>query len=219
MAWPAGCGDALPAALRGSDRQRGGARRLRDPVEDRLLDQALPRCARFHRGGDADAATALRRRRGSPVHDDPSRARPDVLSAHRRRALSEAADRRWIRARLRDRQGLPQRGDGSQSPARVHDAGVVRGLLGLRAGHGHGRGADPAGSDRRLRRTTFHQQRRRDRPERAVRADHLARCDPGGQRHRLHGVPGSGRLCWPRHARPGPMWRAIRSGRGSSTSY
>ena len=218
MARLAGRGNALPAALRGPDCQRRGARRLRDPVEDRLLDQALPRCTRFHRGGDADAATALRRRRGSAVHDHASRARPDVLSAHRRRALSEAADRRWVRARLRDRQGFPQRGDGPQSPARVHDAGVVRGVRGLRAGHGHGRGADPAGGDRRLRRTAIHQQRHRDRPERPVRADHPARCDPGGHRHRLHGVPRPGRICWPRRAPPGPTWRATRSGRASSTS-
>ena len=36
----------------------------------------LPRRARLHRGRDAGAAAALRRRRGAPVHDAPQRARP-----------------------------------------------------------------------------------------------------------------------------------------------
>ena len=49
-------------------------------------------------------------------------ARPRLLPAHRDRALSEAPDRRRARARLRDRQGLSQRGRVLQAPQRVHDA-------------------------------------------------------------------------------------------------
>ena len=63
------------------------------------------------------------------VHDAPQRARPRRLPAHRDRALPQAADRGRARARLRARQGLPQRGALVQAQPRVHDARVVRGLL------------------------------------------------------------------------------------------
>ncbi len=43
------------------------------------------------------------------------------------RALPQAPDRRGPGARVRDRQGLPQRGRLAQAQPRVHDAGVVRG--------------------------------------------------------------------------------------------
>ena len=99
---------------------------------DRQRASAIPRRPRVHRGRDADAAAALRRRGGAAVHDPPQRARSDLLPAHRRRALSQAADRRRVRAGLRDLQGLPQRGHGPQSLARVHDARVLRGVRRLR---------------------------------------------------------------------------------------
>ena len=97
-------------------------------------DPALARRARLPRGRDADPPAPLRRRAGAPVRDPPQRARPRPLPAHRRRALPQAPDRRRPRARLRDRQGLPQRGRLPQAQPRVHDARVVRGLRGLR-GH------------------------------------------------------------------------------------
>ena len=87
----------------------------------------------LHRGRDAGAAAALRRRRGAAVHDPPQRARPRALPADRHRAVPQAADRRRPRARLRDRQGLPQRGASPQAQPRVHDARVVRGLRRLPA--------------------------------------------------------------------------------------
>ncbi len=59
------------------------------------------------------------------------RARPRRLPADRDRALSQAPDRRWARACLRDRQGLSQREHLVQAPARVHHARVVRGICGL----------------------------------------------------------------------------------------
>ena len=101
-----------------------------------------------------------------PFVDAPQRARPDALPAHRDRALPQAPDRRRPRARLRDRQGLPQRGHLVQAQPRVHDARVVRGLRRLR---GHD-GAD--GAARRARRRgdgrhdEGHVPRPRDRPRR-----------------------------------------------------
>ena len=71
----------------------------------RFLDDA-----RLPRGRDAGAPAALRRRAGAPVRHAPQRARPRPLPAHRHRALPQAPDRRRPRARLRARQGLPQRG-------------------------------------------------------------------------------------------------------------
>ena len=76
-----------------------------------------------------------------PVHDALQRARPRLLPAHRRRALPQAADRRRPRARLRDRQELPQRGAVLQAQPRVHDARVVRGLRRLRGRRAPRRGA------------------------------------------------------------------------------
>ena len=67
-----------------------------------------------------------------PFVDPPQRARPRLLPAHRDRAVPQAPDRRRPRARLRARQGLPQRGRLAQAQPRVHDARVVRGLRGLR---------------------------------------------------------------------------------------
>ena len=67
-----------------------------------------------------------------PVHHPPQRARPRPLPADRDRALPQALRRRRHRARLRARQGLPQRGDLVQAQPRVHDARVVRGLRRLR---------------------------------------------------------------------------------------
>ena len=70
----------------------------------------LPRRRGLPRGRDAGAAAALRRRAGAAVHDPPQRARPRPLPADRDRAVPQALHRRRARARLRARQGLPQRG-------------------------------------------------------------------------------------------------------------
>ena len=72
------------------------------------------------------------------------------------RAVPEAADRRRPRARLRDRQGLPQRGRQLQAQPRVHDARVVRGLRRLRERHGADRAAGRrrGGRGRRALRST-----------------------------------------------------------------
>ena len=75
------------------------------------------------------------------VRDAPPLARPDALSADRRRALPQAAHRRRVRAGLRDRQGLPQRGNGPDAQPGVHAARALPGLRGLQRHDGADRGA------------------------------------------------------------------------------
>ena len=118
----------LPQALPRPARQRGDASRLRPAGAHRLRRARLPRRRGLRRGRDAGAAAALRRRLRAPVRDAPQRARARPLPPDRDRALPEAADRRRARARLRARQGLPQRGRLVQAQPRVHDARVVRGV-------------------------------------------------------------------------------------------
>ena len=110
-------------------------------------DQAPPRRRRLRRGRDAGAAAALRRRLRRAVRHPLELPRAGLLSPDRDRALPEAADRRRARARLRDRQGLPQRGHLVQALERVHDARVVRGLRRLQRRDG----ADGDTSSRRSR--------------------------------------------------------------------
>ena len=127
---------ALPPARAGPDGQRGVPRGLPHP---RAADLRHPRASsttRVSRGRDAGPAAALRRRGGAAVHDALQRARPDDVPAHRHGALPQALHRRRFRARLRDRQELPQRGAVAQAHPRVHDARVLRGLRGLQGRRG-----------------------------------------------------------------------------------
>ncbi len=110
-------------------------------------DPAPPRRRRLRRGRDAGAAAALRRRLRGAVRHALELPRAGLLPPDRDRALPEAADRRRARARLRDRQGLPQRGHLVQALERVHDARVVRGVRGLPRHDG----ADGAPASRRSR--------------------------------------------------------------------
>ena len=105
---------------------------VRAACAGRHVDPSLPRRGGVRRGRDARAATALRRRVRAPVRHALERARCGSLSADRDRALPQAAHRRRARARVRDRQGLPERERLVQAPAGVHDARVVRGVRGLR---------------------------------------------------------------------------------------
>ena len=57
----------------------------------------------------------------------------DLYPAHRARAVSEAADGRRLRARVRDQPQLPERGHLDAAQSRVHDARVLRSVRGLRA--------------------------------------------------------------------------------------
>ena len=94
-------------------------------------DSSRARRARISRGRDAGAAAAVRRRDGASVHHAPQRARHAALSAHRRRAVSQAAGRRRLRSRVRDRARLSKRGHRSDAQSGVHDARVLRGVCGL----------------------------------------------------------------------------------------
>ena len=124
--------DPLPPALRRPDREPRGARGVPQAQRDRARHPPLPRRARLPRGRDADDAPDRRRRRGAAVQDPPQRARPRPQHAHRARAVPQAPGRRRLRAGLRDRPQLPQRGALAPAQPRVHDAGVLSGLRDLR---------------------------------------------------------------------------------------
>ncbi len=141
MAWPARPRDPLPAALPRPDRQRGDSNALLAPQPDRQGDPRLPRCPRVRRGRDADDARARLGRRGPPLRDPPQRPGSRPLSAHRPRAVPQAAGGRRVRAGLRDQPQLPQRGAEHPAQPRVHHAGVLLGLRHLRRSHGLDRGA------------------------------------------------------------------------------
>ena len=115
--------------------------------------RALSRRRGLPRGRDAGPAAPLRRRVRAAVRHAPQRARARLLPSHRDRALPQAADRRRARARVRDRQGLPQRGRLVQAQPRVHDARVVRGVRRLPRHDGADRDAR---RDRRPRRDRDH---------------------------------------------------------------
>ena len=143
--------DALPQALPRPAHERGVARPLPPAHEGRLVDPSLPRRRGVRRGRDARPPTSLRRRVRAPVRDALERAGRRPLPAHRDRALPEAPDRGRARARVRDRQGLPQRERLVQAPARVHDARVVRGVRRLPRRDGPHRDDARAGRARRAR--------------------------------------------------------------------
>ena len=179
---PGGRRDALPPPRARPDRERGHAPAVHRPRADRLGRTRPARRRRLHRGRDAGAAAALRRRDGAPVHHPPQRARPRPVPADRHRAVPQAADRRRPRARVRARQGLPQRGHLAQAQPRVHDGRVVRGLRRLQRRRGAHR------SDR-ARGRRGGRIRGRARLLRAVAAHRLRRGDRAGDGHRRDGAP------------------------------
>ena len=110
------------------------SRARRDPPRaDGHGDPRVSRRRGVHRGRDADPAAALRRRLRRAVRHALEPARPGSVPAHRRRALSQAADRRRSREGLRALEGLSQRELLVQALARVHAGRVVRGVRGLHA--------------------------------------------------------------------------------------
>ncbi len=146
-------GNALPPARAGADVKRRCAPAVRGSRADCVGGARASGSARLHRGRDPRAATALRRRVGAPLHHAPQRPGPQAVSAHRHRAVSQALHRRRPGARIRARQGLPQRGHQHQAQPRVHDGRVVRGLRRLpRRGDPHRRAGARGGGRDRLRR-------------------------------------------------------------------
>ena len=142
---PARRRDALPPPRARPDRQRGGARAVRHAREGRSPRSAATSTTH----GFIEVETPVLQ----PLYGG-ALARPftthhnaldrDALPADRDRAVPQAADRRRPRARLRARQGLPQRGRLVQAQPRVHDGRVVRGLRRL-----HGRDAPRRGAGAR----------------------------------------------------------------------
>ncbi len=167
---------AVPKALPRPADERGDARGLPPAQPHRLGDPAPPRRRRLRRGRDAGAATALRRRLRRAVRHALELPRAGLLSPDRDRALPEAADRRRARARLRDRQGLPQRGHLVQALERVHDARVVRGVRGLQRHDGADGAADRSGRARGDGDDEDDLQGSRGRPEGALEAGPLHGC-------------------------------------------
>ena len=97
--------------------------------QDAVVDPPLHGRARLHGGRDADAPSDPGRRQRQALRDPSQRARPADVPAHRARALPEAPDRRRLRAGVRDQPELSQRRHLGPPQPRVHDDGVLRGVL------------------------------------------------------------------------------------------
>ena len=102
--------------------------------------------------------------------------------------LPQAAGRRQLRAGLRDRPQLPQRGAVAPAQPRVHDAGVLPGLRDLRRSDGAHRDAVPRARARDRGRRGDHLPG----PEGQLRRRLAAHPDEGRHRHRLERRPPAG---------------------------
>ena len=167
---------ALPQALPRPADERGDARRLPLARQGRHGD---PRARSTSEGFVEVETPVLQPRYGGafarPFVTHSQRARRRPLPADRDRALPQAADRRRARARLRARQGLPQRGRLVQAQPRVHDARVVRGVRRLPRHDGAHRAARRARRARGARDDRRLVPRARARPAGAVAARPLRR--------------------------------------------
>ncbi len=143
--------DPLSPALPRPGGQPGGARGVPQALAPGLRRAPLLRRPRLPRGRDADDAPGHRRRRGAPVHHPPQRARPAPVHAHRAGAVPQAPGGRRLRAGLRDRPQLPQRGAVAHAQPRVHDARVLLGLRDLPGSDDADRGAGRRAGPRRGR--------------------------------------------------------------------
>ncbi len=204
----ADAGAEVPPALRRPDHRRDGAGALRGAQQGAVVDPPLHGRARLPRGRDADAAPDPGRRQRAPVRHPPQRARPADVPAHRARAVPEAADRRRLRARVRDQPQLPQRRHLGPPQPRVHDDRVLRGVLGPPRPDGlHRGGAAPRGARGRGR-GEAQLCRARGRPRGALRAHDGEGGDRSPRRNRRSRC--DERRCAARQAR-----RARRSGAGA----
>ena len=140
-------GAEVPPALCGPDHRRDRARPLRGPQQGHQLDPQPHGRARLPGGGNADAAPDPGRRQCQALRHPPQRARPADVPAHRARAVPEAAGGGRLRARVRDQSQLPQRRHLRPAQPRIHDDGVLCGLLEPSRHDGfHRRRAAPCGA-------------------------------------------------------------------------
>ena len=110
----------------------------------------------LRRGRDADPERRpVGRDRGAVLHA-LQLARRRHVPAHRARAVAEAARRGRLRAGLRDRQALPQRGHLAVAHPGVHDRRALRRVLGLRGHDVAHRGARGGLRPRRARHDVAH---------------------------------------------------------------
>ena len=207
----------VPAAaarqVEGADRPGGpGARPLRRPGDQHRgtrSDQGPQRCpARdpgnvvrqgFSRGRDPDPAADPRRRQRPAVPHPHQRLRPRPVSAHRARAVPQAAVRRRRRAGIRAGPGVPQRGRRLQPQPGVHPAGGLPGARRLQRVDRRLPRADPERGAGRQRRAACSCAPATDGIARAGR--HLRAV--GGQDRARRGVRGARRT----DRRPRPTWR------------
>ena len=156
---------ALPPALRRPDRERRRPAGVRGPVRRGRRD---PRDARRRAASSRWRRPMLepraRRRDRAAVRHPPQHARPRPLPAHRHRAAPQAAGGRRVRAGVRDRAHLPQRGHRHQPQPRVHDARGVPGVRRLPRHDGAHRVARRGRGARRARRQHRRSQHRRGEP-------------------------------------------------------
>ena len=115
---------------------RGGVRR---PFQGHRRVAGAPGRRGLHRGRDPHPAAPGRRRAGPPLPDAGQRPRHRAEPSHRPRALPEAPRGGRLRAGLRDRPQLPQRGHRHPAQPRVHRPRGLSGLRGRLGRHGSDR--------------------------------------------------------------------------------
>ena len=175
-------GAEVSPALRRPDHRRSRPHALRRPQPRRQRPARIHGRQRLPRSRDADAAPHPRRRQCQALQDAPQRARPGDVPAHRARAVPEAPDRRRLRARVRDQPELPQRRHLGAAQPRVHDDGVLRGLLELPGPDGLHRDDHPHDREEDGRHGAAHVPGQGRGPEPALRAPDDPRSHP--QAHR-----------------------------------
>ena len=166
----------------------------------------------LRRGRDAGAAAALRRRVRAPFRHALERARRRPLPAHRDRAVSQATDRGRARARLRARQGLPQRGRPCSSTTRSSRCSSGTGVRRLPRHHVPDR--EPGGAAGEVLDDGCDVSRPRDRARRPLGADPVRR---GARAPRAVDARSRRAPCLAHRARESTP-RPTRTGRSSSTT-
>ena len=137
------------------------------------------------------------RRQRQALRHPPQRAGPADVPAHRARAVPEAPAGRRLRARVRDQPQLPQRRHQRPAQPRIHDDGVLRGLLDAPRPDGLHRTRAAPRRARRRRHGHASLRRQGGRPRPALRAPVGARRAGGARRPERRPRPSTPRCCTP----------------------